>query len=212
VQVIEFDSWRTKDAKEAREEARDAGRIPLLEKDYERVELAVSSIRAQIMARDDEIPLFSDGKPEQMLVWEERGVWCRALVDWLRDDLIVIDDLKTTARSANPVLWATARSGRSAPTSSTPSTAAASRRSPRPSRSSGSCSPRRRRRSQSESCRSTRPPSSSANAKVDRAIERWRHCMETNDWPGYPQSVYYAETPAWAELQFLELDGEAMTS
>jgi hypothetical protein len=52
----------------------------------------------QLEGHDADPPLLADGKPEQTLVWEEDGVTCRAMLDWLHDDHQAIDDLKTTGR------------------------------------------------------------------------------------------------------------------
>lgn len=212
VKVLEFDSYKKKDAQDERDEARATGFIPVLAKDFERIELAVAAIRAQLMARDVEPALFTDGKPEQMIVWEERGITCRALVDWLRDDHLGVDDLKTTSRSANPVLWANRtlwsigadvqyafnRRGVKAVTGKDPEFRFVLAETTPPF---------------ATGVVSLAPSATElAEAKVDRAIDRWRECMENDDWPGYPEATYYAEAPAWAELQFMELDGEAMNA
>jgi hypothetical protein len=212
--VVEADSWRTKLAQEERDEARDRGFTPVLRKDYDRLTLAIDAIRKQISTRnlstDYDPPLFSNGGAEQTIVWQERGVWCRALVDWLRGDFRAIDDLKTTSASANPVLWskrtleqigadvqfAFYRRGVKALTGKTPAFrwVIAEIDPPFPI--------------------SVVSLDTSwvdlADLKVDRAIERWRQCIETDTWPGYPESIYYAEPPAWVEYDFLEMDGEAL--
>jgi hypothetical protein len=58
------------------------------------------------------LPL-TGGKAEQTIVWREGkgrdSVMCRGLVDWLRDDLVAFDDLKTTTRGAHPLRWSERR-------------------------------------------------------------------------------------------------------
>jgi hypothetical protein len=44
--------------------------------------------------------------------------------------------------------------------------------------------------------------------KVDRAIRRWKQCMRSGVWPGYPNRVAYPETPPW-EIARAEEQGEA---
>lgn len=102
VRVIPFDDWRTNAAKDEREAARAEGRIPLLAKHWEGVEAMRAAAYGQLEGLDVQPTLFTDGKPEQTLVWEDNGVLCRARLDWLRTDLTAIDDLKTTSASANP--------------------------------------------------------------------------------------------------------------
>jgi hypothetical protein len=212
VKVIEADSYKKKDAQEERDAARDAGLVPVLTKDFERVEAAVSTIRTQLEARDVEIPLLGDGKAEQTLIWQERGVTCRALVDWLHNDFLAIDDLKTTTTSANPVIWANRqikaigadvqvafyRRGVKALTDQDPEFRYIVAESEPPF---------------AVSVVSLAPTwMELGEVKVERAINRWRDCMANDDWPGYPDTTYYAEAPAWAEIEFLELDGEALNA
>ena len=54
--------------------------------------------------------MFTNGLPEQTLVWIEQlpddpsaDVWCRARLDWLRPG--AIDDYKSTSATANPETW-----------------------------------------------------------------------------------------------------------
>jgi hypothetical protein len=102
VEHIPFDSYRTKDAKEMRDAALAAGRIPLKTRAYDstrRVVEALENFRART-------GLFTHGKPEQTLVWQEDDHWARARVDWLHDDPAgPLLDLKTTGGLATPERW-----------------------------------------------------------------------------------------------------------
>ena len=40
---------------------------------------------------------FTQGQAEHVLRWQDNGADCRALIDWVRDDHLYIDDLKTTS-------------------------------------------------------------------------------------------------------------------
>lgn len=85
IEVIEADSWRTNAAKDARDYARMAGRIPVLTADYERVRAMAAQITRHPLARK----LFDPdhGQPEMSLFWTDAGtgVPCRARPDWLPD-------------------------------------------------------------------------------------------------------------------------------
>jgi hypothetical protein len=50
----------------------------------------------------EEGDVFTAGKGEVVLAWQEDGFWFRCMVDWLHDDLLAADDLKTTGLSAAP--------------------------------------------------------------------------------------------------------------
>ncbi|MCZ7538275.1 MAG: PD-(D/E)XK nuclease-like domain-containing protein [Acidimicrobiia bacterium] len=62
----------------------------------------VAAAREQLAELDvDPLP-FTEGKPEQTIVWEDGGATCRARIDWLHTDGTAIDDYKTTSKSADP--------------------------------------------------------------------------------------------------------------
>jgi len=88
-----YDNWLTKDAKAAREDARAAGKTPVLVADYERTqEMAriaatmLLSIGIDVKATDNECTMIADVD----------GALCRARADIFADSLII--DYKTTAR------------------------------------------------------------------------------------------------------------------
>jgi hypothetical protein len=103
---VDADDWRTKAAKEAAAEARANGLTPLLRADHERVVDMAAALRTHPIAS----ALFSDGLPEQTLIWQDdaTGVWCRAMLDWLPHRRpgrrLLIADYKTTASAAPAAL------------------------------------------------------------------------------------------------------------
>jgi len=81
---VPHDSWRTKAAKSAAVDARQAGMTPLLTKDVEQVEAMAAALRAHPTIG----PLLSrPGRAEQVMVYRDpaTGVMCRVMVDWLPD-------------------------------------------------------------------------------------------------------------------------------
>lgn len=105
IEVVDAADWRTADAKKARDAAYEAGKTPLLPKDYATVQAMAEQIKRHPIAG----ALFQPGtgKPEQSLFWKdpESGVICRARLDWLPTQVkgrrLVIGDYKT-CRSAEP--------------------------------------------------------------------------------------------------------------
>ncbi|MEU2674791.1 PD-(D/E)XK nuclease-like domain-containing protein [Streptomyces sp. NPDC007164] len=89
--------WNTDATKARVTEIRAAGNIPLKRADLERVHDMATALSGHPEAADLLHP--SSGQAEQTLFWPIGNVWCRARVDWLRDDQLV--DYKT-ARSAHP--------------------------------------------------------------------------------------------------------------
>lgn len=204
VAIAPFDSWRSGPAKELREEARAAGRIPMLLAQFEEVEQMVVALRAQLTLRDDTPALFADGKPEQTIVWEDRGVMCRARLDWLRDDLAAIDDIKTTSRSANPESWCKSTlfsigadvqaafyiRGLEADTGTRPEFRFVVVETDAP---------------HALSAIAMGPDVLTlADKKIDYALDLWRKCLERDEWPAYGSRVAFAELPPWIESAWLQ--------
>lgn len=98
---IEADSWRTKAAKDARDEAYAEGKTPLLSEDVRRVEAMAAALREHPLAE----VLFSEGEPERSMYWRDAqtGVWLRSRPDWLptRPGRLIVTDYKTST-TANP--------------------------------------------------------------------------------------------------------------
>lgn len=102
--VVDAADWRTKAAREARDQAHAAGAAPLLRADYEQVQAMVVALRQHPFAA----ALFhaDRGKPEQSLFWIDQptGVWRRARLDWVPNagaGRFIVPEYKT-CRSAEP--------------------------------------------------------------------------------------------------------------
>lgn len=205
VAIVEEANWTTKAAKEARGWARENGLTPLLREQWEGVEAMVAAAREQLAGFDLSPVPFTDGRPEQTIVWSEpNGVTCKARIDWLHDDLSAIDDLKTTSRSANPASWtrktlynigadvqaAFYLRGMERLTGKRPDWRFVVVETFAPF---------------ALSVISLGPDVLElANAKVDYAVETWARCLESGEWPAYPQRVCWAEAPAWELSRWLE--------
>lgn len=97
---LDFPDRRTKAYREAADEARANGQVPILEKAYRAAEKMAAEVhRHKVAGR-----LLANGKPEQsaFVTDEQTGTPLRARFDWVTDDLIV--DYKT-AESADPAKW-----------------------------------------------------------------------------------------------------------
>lgn len=101
---VDAGDWRTKVARETRDQAHAEGKVPLLAEDYEKAEAMAASLRDHPVAGG----LFDPtrGRPEQSLIWHdgEHQIWRRARLDWLPDagpTRIILPDYKTT-KCAHP--------------------------------------------------------------------------------------------------------------
>lgn len=201
--VLLYQDWRTSAAKEARAESRAHGRIPLLPSQYEQVKAMVDAANEQLDQHHARPRPFTDGKPEQTLTWQEGETWCKARLDWLRDDLVTIDDYKTTAASANPWDWGRTMFGMGGELQAYMYTRA--------------CEVVHGRRPQFRFVvQEVFPPYALSvvdlepgvlevgRAKFEHAVALWQRCLDTGEWPAYPLDVASIELPPWEEARWLE--------
>lgn len=102
--TVDADDWRTKAAKQERDDAYAAGKTPLLPHDHDQITAMADALRqhpiAGALLRPDR------GTPEQSLFWRDpvSGVMLRARLDWLPHPgkgRMIVADYKTTV-SAEP--------------------------------------------------------------------------------------------------------------
>jgi hypothetical protein len=100
--VIEAGDYRTTKAREARDSARAAGKVPLLPYQFDIVRAIAGSTRSHPLAAQ----AFKGGEAEVTLTWHdsETGIPCKARPDYVPAHGTWLLDLKTAA-SANPRTW-----------------------------------------------------------------------------------------------------------
>lgn len=203
--IIQADNYRTKAAQEARDAAYATGKIPLLPHDFNDVQRMAEAARRQLAAHEDSPNAFSDGKSEQTLIWQERGVWCRARLDWKPNSRRVYTDLKSTSVSANPEQWIrTQLFGMGGDIQ-----AAFYCRGIR--KVLGIKAP------VFQFCVvETEPPYAMsiiavgeavmtlADKKIDHALDIWAECLANDTWPAYPNRTAWAELPPYMAAKFEE--------
>ena len=213
IEIIEADNWRTKAAKELREAARAAGKIPILAAKARLVQAAIDAAMEFIaQANRFDIPM---GHVEQTVIWEEGEVICKARPDWIADDHSLIVHVKTTQGSAEPNSWirnqlpmydcvipfyerglaeisATALEVGKRTGPALESVFLVIEQNPPHGCSLIGLSP---------------AMYEIAERKVNRAIAIWAECVKSGKWPCYPTSVCYAEPTKW---QMDEVDQREM--
>ncbi len=206
VRVVDAADWRTKAAKEARDEARENCQTPILVGQMDEVQKMVAAGREQIAMLDDEADrrafVQGTGRAEQTLVWKEGEVWCRARLDWEPDLRDVFHDYKTTSASAEPETWARTLYGFGGDVQ-----AGFYRRGLRAVL--GIELPEWRFIVQEIKA----PYALSvvalgagaldmAERKAKWAIDTWARCMAEDKWPGYPSKPYYIDPPSYEETRW----------
>ncbi len=202
--IVEANDWRTNAAKEQRDQARAAGMVPLLRRQLDNVRQMARMVRSNLAQFEESPAPLTAGKPEQTLVWCDGGVWCKARVDWLHDDMTTIDDLKTGAVSAKPDAWTRTIYGRGGDLQ-----AAFYQRGL--SIIMGHEAPLFRwivaenTYPYATSVVSLSPEGlAHAHDQVEQAIQLWRRCLMSDKWPGYPTRTCYVDPPAWLLSQWME--------
>lgn len=201
--ILDFDDWRKKEAKDMRDQLRASGNVPILRKHWNRVQAMVDAGKRQLAAHKEAKNAFSDGKPEQSLVWEDdHGVICRARLDWLHDSRKRFSDYKSTGMTANPdaisrsmfgagwdVQEAFYRRGLKKLGFDAVGTFVCQEDSAPYALSAIGFNPLIQR---------------VGDGKVQMAIDLWAKCLESYEWPGYPDRTCYPIMPKWMEDQAME--------
>ena len=200
--VLDFPDWRTKASKEAREAARASGQVPILAAKYDAVMRMIRAARQQLNEHKEAHDAFTNGLPEQTIIWQEEGLWCRARPDWLHDSHAIMDDYKTTGATANPEVlsrtlftngWdiqdAWYRRGLKAITGKDAQFRFIVQETYAP---------------HALSVIALGPDVLMlAEKKIMFAMDVWRACLEEDRWPGYPTRTCYAELPSYEETRWL---------
>jgi len=201
--ILDFADWRKKEAQEQRDEARAAGKIPLLTEQWQRVNNMVHLARMQLQGHQDSFDAFTDGKPEQTLIWNEGETYFRIRPDWLPDDRARTYYDYKTSETADPDTWQ-----RIAFSVGHDIQAAFYRRGVR------ALGLAQKPRFKFVVQETSEPHALSvielsdeamdlADYKIERAIRRWNWCMENNAWPAYPAYTHVIGAPKWHEENFL---------
>lgn len=202
--VLEHDDWRSKAARDERDDAYRNDYIPLLRKDWERVEAMAAALRLHPLASALLNP--DRGQPEQSAFWFDR-VWRRARFDWLPDvdpnRRLIIPDYKTANRADTRSFARSAASfGYHIQAAHYLAGAKATLNVAEPA---------------FVFIVQEKDPPYLVNvveldpyalqigaALVEQAVDIYLRCTETGKWPGYGTEVNQACLPRWAEIEFEE--------
>lgn len=203
IEIIKANDFRSNAAKDAREDAEAAGREVILEKHMTDAEQMVAAAWSQLQTHQAS-NAFTNGKAEVALIWEEDGIWFRCLIDWLHDDMLVVDDYKTGAVSVSPhglgmrmvdqgwdIQGAMIERGLNVLD---------------PDRAG-----RRKFRFIAQEnaapyaisvAQLTETALTWGRSKLQYAVDVWRECITTGVWPAYPNEIVFPEYPSFKETQW----------
>ena len=202
VVVIEADDYKTKAAREARDAALSAGKLPIIGADYaDAVALAdpIGEALADYMGC-----LVSECLTEAVILWQEAGGgWRRAMIDCLRRDYLRMADLKTTTGSAAAADF-TRRLYEVGHIQNAFYLRAVDALDPANvgrRRFGFLCAEQSPPYAVSQPIELSEAGLEMGRAAVDRACALWDECVTTGVWPGYGRAVYTAQPPAYKLME-----------
>lgn len=195
--VVEADSWRTNAAKDERDTARLAGKIPILKSRFEQLAETAAEIEKNLV-RCLGLDMGATRR-EVVALWEEGGVKCRALIDSLDLAEFVIRDLKFV-RDGAPQSFARTMIANGLDVQWSAYTSAIETLVPEIAG---------RLTMEFIRCETSPPyavsrmaPSGSmrshGGSRWRRAVASWSRCLAADSWPGYPAELQEVGAPTWA--------------
>jgi hypothetical protein len=196
---LSYDSYRTNDAKAARDAAIACGLAPILtHKLAELVEVAENLKRRLAVEHAQILQAIEDPETlrEATLIWREDGTLCRCRFDVLPPARYGFTaDLKFTGLSAEPLEWSRKMAREYLFQADLYARAVKQLRGDKPEFKFIVCE--------------TEPPyavsvhamapslAEVAARRVDNALAKWTHCLKYGSWPGYATMTHYAEASPW---------------
>jgi len=206
LEIVKFNDFKGGEAKKIRDAAYADGKTPILEKHLNIASEIVASGLSQLKRHEDR-DAFQNGSGEVALIWQDDGIWCRALVDWLHDDIRTVDDYKTSGMSMAPHVI-----GLRAETAGWHVQAAFIERGLDILHPATAGRRRYRFIGQEQDGKPYGLTSmhmdehwlTMGRKKVQAAMTMWRAALKTGRWPGYPVQAIRPEYPQFREKQWLE--------
>lgn len=204
IAALDFDSWRTNAVKEKAAAARAEGKIPLLFKDAEMVLGMAKALKSHKLA----MKLLRSGRAEQTLVWRDvrTGVNLRARLDVLPESVsgkrLIVPDYKT-ADKADDVSVQKAISEHGYHIQGWWYTSAVQELGLAPDGAWFVLIVQEKKPPYLVNVVSPTPSSLFIGGEwAAHAIDIYKRCTETGEWPGYPSEITPLELPAWTEKQY----------
>lgn len=199
--VVQADDWKTKAAREQRDQAWAGSGIPILARKLEDVNAMVSAAKKYI-ASSELAGVFDKGDAELTMIWREGKAWCRARPDWLTDKRDIMVHYKSTATVAEPNVFTRqiVQMGYDYTIGHYQRGCVALKITPghvflvQENEAPYACS-----------LVGMSPANMDlAERKADYALGLWKGCIAKDQWNGYPRRICYAEPPEYAVKAFEE--------
>lgn len=204
VAVLEFDSYRSKAAQAAQDQAHADGKLPILAEDHA-VAVAIASPLREALENYMGAKV-ADCLRETVIIWQDGPHWRRALIDIMTPDLRRMADIKTSRGSASPPACV-----------SRIFDAGYELQGEHYTRAAASLDPDGRGRrefaflfAEVDAPHCVSPPIILSEGAQTIARERWEvgsklwdSCLAHDYWPAYDQDALVAEAPQWFVQRWL---------
>ena len=200
-EFLDADSWRSKAAREWRDEVYERGGVPLLAKDKATVEAMAEQILAHPFAGD----VFTTGAgcPEYSMFTIDKatGRWQRGRLDFLASRELIID-YKTTGQSCELADWVKHSYSFGYRFQAAQYLAQATELDLVDADAVFVHVVQETKPPYLVACYQVSPEELEAGRKgIRQALDIWDRCLTTGDWPGVPKIVRESYLPAWATNQ-----------
>lgn len=211
IAIADFKDFRSKDAQLFRETAEAKGQEVILAAHMGDAKAMIREAREQLEdcgwgdAFDPK-----KGNSEVVAIWQDGGVWCRTMIDWLRDDHLVVYDFKTGGGVFAPHVVGDKIVDDGWDVQGAMIERALDCLLPK---HAGRRTYRFVAQENYEpyalvAVELTEAHLTMGRKKLAVAMDLWRLCTTTNKWPRYPSRVVRPEYPAYKESKWLEREAD----
>ena len=194
--VLNFDAYRSNEAKAARDEVVEAGLIPILAHKLEPLTIVADALRRRLARVPNIAKALAEAQKEVTMIWEERGALTKCRFDALPPASFGFAlDLKFTGRSAEPEGWGRTLVNEYLFQAALYPRAVKALRGDTPEMVFVVCETDA---PYGVSLHAMDPVLSDlADRRLNQALATWKDCLAAGKWPGYSSSVHYQEPPPW---------------
>jgi PDDEXK-like domain of unknown function (DUF3799) len=204
IAIGEWSDWRTKESQVFKTSALESGHMPILRKHWNCAEAMIDATHRQLDAAGHEGAFAAAAQCEVVLAWQEDEIWLRTMIDCVAG--LKVYDLKTSGMNCAPHIVA-----------ERPSDLGWDVQAAMFERGLGRLDPEHAGRHEFFFvAQENEPPFAltvvrigeadltMGRKKLEVAIEIWRGCMASGEWPAYPADTVTSHPRGWTESQWLE--------